>query len=331
LKILIIQTAFIGDVILATPLIQELQKKHPTAEIHVLVRKGNENLLENFPHLKKVWIWDKRKSKMPNLIKIIKEIRSENFDTVYNVQRFFSSGLITVFSGAKNKIGFDKNPLSFLFTKRVKHTISTTNYTHEVERNLQLIDESKSEVIRPVLFPSESDYSFVEKYKSSTYVCIAPASVWFTKQLPFEKWVDLIKLIQSSNPILQVYLLGAPSDKEFCESIIQQAGVIQTTNLAGSLSFLQTAALMKDANMNYVNDSAPLHIASAMNAPVTVFYCSTIPAFGFGPLSTNSKIIEIETPLDCRPCGLHGYNACPKGHFKCGTQINLDFIKDEKF
>lgn len=330
MKILVIQTAFIGDVILATPLIQELQKKHPTAEIHVLVRKGNESLLQNFPHLKKVWIWDKRNSKIPNLFRVIKEIRSEKFDTVYNVQRFFSSGLITVFSGAKNKIGFDKNPLSFLFTKHVKHTISPSNYTHEVERNLQLIDDTSSQTIRPVLFPSETDYSFVKKHKSSSYVCLAPASVWFSKQLPFEKWVDLIKLVHSSNPTLQIYLLGAPSDKEFCESIIQQARINQATNLAGSLSFLQTAALMKDARMNYVNDSAPLHIASSMNSPVTVFYCSTIPAFGFGPLSTDIRIIEIETPLDCRPCGLHGYKACPKGHFKCGTQINLDFIQYEK-
>jgi ADP-heptose:LPS heptosyltransferase len=330
LKILIIQTAFIGDVILATPLILELQKKHPTSEIHVLVRKGNESLLQNFPQLKKVLIWEKRNSKIQNLIKIIKEIRSEKFDIVYNLQRFFSSGLITVFSGAKNKIGFDKNPLSILFTKRVEHTISTTNYIHEVARNLKLIDDNNTETIRPVLFPSDNDFNFVKQYKSSSYICIAPASVWFTKQLPFEKWIDLIKLVHSFNPTLQIYLLGAPSDKEFCESLILQAGINQATNLAGSLSFLQTAALMKDANMNYVNDSAPLHIASSMNARVTVFYCSTIPAFGFGPLSKDSKIIEIETPLDCRPCGLHGHKACPKGHFKCGTQINLDFIQYEK-
>jgi heptosyltransferase-2 len=78
---------------------------------------------------------------------------------------------------------------------------------------------------------------------------------------------------------------------------------------------------MKEAAMNYVNDSAPMHFASAVNAPVTAVYCSTIPAFGFGPLSDKSFIVEIEEPLDCRPCGLHGYRACPRGHFHCAYKI----------
>jgi heptosyltransferase-2 len=94
-------------------------------------------------------------------------------------------------------------------------------------------------------------------------------------------------------------------------------------NLAGSLSLLQSAALMKGAVMNYVNDSAPMHLASATDAPVTVIYCSTIPAFGFGPLSPVSKIIEAEESLDCRPCGLHGFKNCPKGHFRCAETISV--------
>jgi heptosyltransferase II len=86
---------------------------------------------------------------------------------------------------------------------------------------------------------------------------------------------------------------------------------------------LGTAALMEGAQMNYVNDSAPLHIATAMNAPVTAVFCSTIPAFGFGPLNPNGRIVELTEKLDCRPCGLHGYAACPKGHFKCALEISV--------
>jgi heptosyltransferase-2 len=93
-------------------------------------------------------------------------------------------------------------------------------------------------------------------------------------------------------------------------------------NLAGTLSFLQSAALMEKAAMNYVNDSAPLHLASAMNAPVTAVFCSTVPAFGFGPLSDKSHIVECEN-LYCRPCGLHGKPSCPEGHFRCAMDIDL--------
>jgi heptosyltransferase-2 len=73
--------------------------------------------------------------------------------------------------------------------------------------------------------------------------------------------------------------------------------------------------------MNYVNDSAPMHFASAVNAPVTAVYCSTVPGFGFGPLSDNRHLVETPEPLDCRPCGLHGYKACPLGHFNCAHKI----------
>jgi heptosyltransferase-2 len=67
-----------------------------------------------------------------------------------------------------------------------------------------------------------------------------------------------------------------------------------------------------------------MHIASSMNAPVASVYCSTVPAFGFGPLSEKSFVIETKEKLDCRPCGLHGYKACPKSHFKCATSITTE-------
>jgi heptosyltransferase-2 len=80
---------------------------------------------------------------------------------------------------------------------------------------------------------------------------------------------------------------------------------------------------MKNAKRNFVNDSGPLHICSAMNAPVTAFFCSTILGFGFGPLSEDAKVVEVAN-LTCRPCGVHGYKECPLGHFKCGFEIELN-------
>jgi heptosyltransferase-2 len=116
--------------------------------------------------------------------------------------------------------------------------------------------------------------------------------------------------------------LGAPGDNELCEKIKADVKHKNIVILAGKLNLLQSCALMQKATMNYVNDSAPLHLASSVNAAVTAFFCSTVPAFGFGPLSTNSHIKEVKD-LDCRPCGLHGHKKCPKGHFKCGNDMVL--------
>jgi heptosyltransferase-2 len=350
-KLLVIQTAFIGDVVLATALLEKLHSHFPDAQIDFLVRKGNEALLTDHPYLHEVLIWDKKRHKLINLWHLIRRVRRTKYDKVINVQRFAATGLLTAFSGAKETIGFDKNPLSFLFTRKIPHIVSApatlqpSSITppapgpplHEIDRNQRLIAAfTDDRPAKPRLYPSAADLTKVLPFKNRPYITISPASVWFTKQYPPEKWAAFLRLVPAS---YTVYLLGAPSDKQLCEQIQtlaaaahppsavhpplpadarQSADII---NLSGHLSFLQSAALMKEASMNYVNDSAPMHFASAVNAPVTAVYCSTIPAFGFGPLSDVKFIVEIKEPLDCRPCGLHGYRACPRGHFHCAYKI----------
>lgn len=320
MKFLVIQTAFIGDVVLATGIVEKLHRFYADAQIDFLLRKGNEGLLLNHPYLHEVLIWDKKNGKLKNLWKLLRLIRQRRYDKVINVQRFAATGMLTAFSGAKEKIGFDKNPLSWLFDKKIKHVISDVHHPiHEVDRNNELIREfTNEEVVNPHLYPSAADTAVVQPYRKPPYITISPASVWFTKQFPADKWISFAREVPANYTI---YILGAPGDVALGEEI-SAAGMLATVvNLCGKLSFLQSAALMKEAAMNYVNDSAPMHFASSVNAPVTAVYCSTLPSFGFGPLSTRRFIVEVQEPLSCRPCGLHGRPACPLGHFKCAYGI----------
>ena len=137
-------------------------------------------------------------------------------------------------------------------------------------------------------------------------------------------WVSFISELKFEGPI---YILGGASDKALGDKIINEVVRLHSTastkiiNLSGELGFLASAALQQKAVLNYVNDSAPMHFCSAVNAPVVAIYCSTIPAFGFGPLSTRSFIVETQEQLTCRPCGLHGKKHCPLGHFNCAKTI----------
>jgi heptosyltransferase-2 len=375
-KFLVIQTAFIGDVVLATALLEKLHAWYPDAQIDLLVRKGNEALLAGHPWLHETLVWDKKQHKLRNLWRMTRRIRREKYDKVINLQRFAATGLLTAFSGARETIGFEKNPLSRFFTRRLPHVISAPvepgkipagPTVHEVERNQALIAAfTDGRAARPRLYPKADDEQKVAGYKDRPYITLSPASVWFTKQYPAEQWASFIGALSgaqdgsgiepaappraisgnSGAAPLTVYLLGAPGDRERCEQIKAMAvggarngdadggqiGMLAGEHigsvdgdririLAGELSFLQSAALMRDAVMNYVNDSAPMHFASALNAPVTAVYCSTIPGFGFGPLSDDSHVVQVEEPLSCRPCGLHGYRACPLGHFNCARKI----------
>ena len=319
-KILVIQTAFIGDVVLATGMLEKLHAYYPDAAIDMMVRKGNETLFTDHPFLHEVLIWDKKRSKYTNLWKLVSNVRKRRYDLVINVQRFAATGFITGFSRAKRTVGFDKNPFSFLFSDVITHIVSDGNrQLHEVERNHQLIRSFTDEnAARPKLYFTDKDVQAISCYTKNKFICIAPASVWFTKQFPAEQWRAFINAVPHHIP---VYLLGAAGDDSLCKNIVSGVQHPSIHSLAGKLSFLQSAALMHAAGMNFVNDSAPMHFASAVNAPVTAVYCSTIPAFGFGPLSDTRYTIEVPHTLSCRPCGLHGRNACPKVHFHCAKWI----------
>lgn len=323
---LVIQTAFLGDAILGTAVLEELHTQYPNAQIDYLVRKGHESLFVGHPFIRHLLVWDKKNGKYKNLFRILKQIRQHRYDKVINLQRFASTGILTGFSGAKERIGFNKNPLSFLFTKSVHHTYTQ----HEVLRNNALVKPENKEGKNgatgdphPKLYPQQVHFDRVRPYQHEPYITIAPASVWFTKQLPKQKWVEFLNKI--AEPMV-VAIIGGPNDKALAAEIMSEThnSRVQFYNLCGELALLETAALMKGAMLNYTNDSGPMHIASAMNAPTRAIFCSTVEEFGFGPLSDDSQIIQTSLNLDCRPCGLHGYKACPKGHFKCALSIDLE-------
>ncbi|MFT6630317.1 MAG: heptosyltransferase-2 [Bacteriovoracaceae bacterium] len=327
-KILIVQTAFIGDVILATSLVEFIAKEFPNAHIDFFLRHGNQTIMETNPNVKKVWIWDKSKSKFFGLIKLIFAVRKEKYDYVFNVQRFFNSGLLTTLSGAKKTIGFHSNPLSTFFTKKIIHKIPHKEngvFLHEVQRNCQLIRGLFPEIkipsptkLKTKLYFNDKDQDVIKDLAlPEKYFVIAPSSVWYTKQWHVSKWEALIKELTAHGTI---YLIGAPSDNEYVSKLILNKNVI---NLCGQLSLRQSALLMKTAKRVFVNDSAPLHLASSVNANTTAIFCSTVPDFGYFPLSDNSELIQVEPRLECMPCGLHGHKECPKSHFKCAMDVDV--------
>nr|WP_277881376.1 glycosyltransferase family 9 protein [Hymenobacter cyanobacteriorum] len=329
-----------------TALLEYLHQTAPTTPVDVLVRRGNEGLLAGHPHVRRVLVWDKKHRKYAALWDLLGQIRASKYGRVVTLQRFASTGFLTAFSGAAERIGFAKNPLSRFFTRRVPHVIG--DGTHEVERNLRLLAvkseelkvksaEAKGESVKgltfnsqlltpltsypPRLYPTAADEAAVAPYAAAgPYICLAPTSVWFTKQYPEAKWLELLAALPAG---VRVYLLGGPPDVAACERLAAASGRENVVSIAGKIGLLASAALMRGAVMNYVNDSAPMHLCSAVGAPVTAVFCSTVPAFGFGPLSPVSFVVETNEKLDCRPCGLHGHAACPLGHFRCAYGIEV--------
>jgi heptosyltransferase-2 len=241
---------------------------------------------------------------------------------VFNLHRHFNSGLVTSLIKAPFKAGFKQNPLSAFYTHKINHQIPDPRGWHEVQRNLELIPGYKivdnPKIYKPELPLQPKNIEKVSSYISDNYFVIAPASVWFTKAWSEQKYRELTKELAQLG---KVYFIGATGDKDLCDRISKD--IPNTENLCGLLNLLDSAALMKKARRVFVNDSAPLHLASCVNAKTTAVFCSTVPSFGYTPLADDSVVVDVGATLPCRPCGLHGYKSCPLTHFNCSENIEV--------
>ncbi|MCS6981912.1 MAG: glycosyltransferase family 9 protein [Flavobacteriales bacterium] len=327
-KILLIQTAFPGDVVLSLGAAETLHGLFPEAAIHYLVREGCETILEGHPFIVRTWAW--KKSSWSSFWKVVIALRREKFDVAIVFQRFARSGLLALLSGSACIVGYAENPFSPFFQFRIHYFNKETKMpaaSHEWVRCCKLVslpwNIPETHFSKPKLYPPTSQVLSKWGLEPAQYVVCAPGSVWFTKRMPLPKWEELVRRISTR---WRIVFLGGREEQPLCEALAKVAGVHRSLNLAGATSFLESAAIMEKAVLSIVQDSAPLHLASAVNAPVCAVFGSTVPAFGFGPLSTVAFVVETSEHLECRPCGLHGHTRCPKLHFRCMETISLDSI-----
>jgi heptosyltransferase II len=329
MKILLIQTAFLGDVILSLPLVQTLKKKYPYSIIDYLCIPYTKEILNNNPYLNEVIVYDKfQKGKYSGILKISKQLKEKRYDIAFIPHRSSRSAIIALLAGIPNRIAFKKPFFNQLYTKTFKYIYNM----HEVDRDLLLtqdLDIQTNERI-PELFSSNSDNEKIESLLSDyginiekdKIVAIAPGSIWATKRWPEEYYRELCAILSRSGYYL--FIIGGESDKILAECIANN--VKNVFNVCG-ISILQTYELLKKCDLLISNDSAPVHLASAANIPVIDIYGPTIPIFGFYPLNASSICLGIEG-LKCRPCGRHGAKKCPIKSFDCMTNITIATVID---
>ncbi len=196
---------------------------------------------------------------------------------------------------------------------------------HEIEKNLDLL-----RLLNPVLeWGTESKSLLATTKKIPTkdkVVAFSLASPWATKEWDLEEASELMKKL--INEGTEVYLLG---DKSFLERSLLLEKKLNSRllkNFTAKTTFTEWVDLIAQSDLLISGDSAAVHIASDLGVPVIALFGPTVPEFGFTPLSANSRIIQTAEKLDCRPCGLHGHRACPKGHFKCASAIQSNQLVD---
>ncbi|HEY5124632.1 MAG TPA: glycosyltransferase family 9 protein, partial [Ignavibacteria bacterium] len=259
-KFLIVQTAFIGDVILTIPMISELRNRFPESVIDFLCIPKTQELLENNPNINTVIVYDKHKNKgLSGLLKFAKILKNREYDTIISPHRSFRSTFLVYLSRCKNTIGFNISALSVLYKK----TVNYIKNIHDIQRNLMLLGPLgivQSEIVKPQFFVSEEKKMKIEKIlvkhkigNKTQFITVAPGSIWFTKRFPFEKFAAILKQLRENNTI--ILLIGSEDDYELCEQIKNLSDNQKIVNLAGRLSLLETIELIRRSKILLTNDS----------------------------------------------------------------------------
>ncbi|MCK9425276.1 MAG: lipopolysaccharide heptosyltransferase II [Ignavibacteriaceae bacterium] len=322
-KIVVIQTAFLGDAVLTLPMLEVLAERNPNAKIDVVTIPKNSAIFLASPYVNEVIIYDKRDTHkgMKALFAFARNLRQNKYDVIVAPHRSLRTSLIVLFSGIKESIGFSNSTFSLVY----KHAVKYNYQLYETARNISLISDNAENLYLkylPKVNFTEEIKQKVDKLvssfpKESKIIAIAPGSVWFTKRYPKEHFITLSRALLNKNYL--ILLIGSEAEFTLTEEIRQSLNG-NCINIAGKYSIVETIYLLTMCSLLITNDSAPTHFGMAANIPVLTIYCSTVPDFGFFPYNEKSSFVGLDN-LTCKPCGIHGYESCPLAHFNCGQKL----------
>jgi heptosyltransferase-2 len=349
---LVVQTSFLGDMVLTTPLFAFLARSGP---VDVVCTPAAAALVANNPSIREVISYDKRgtESGARGFARLASRLRDRGYGAAYLAQGSVRSGALALAAGVADRVGFASSAGKVFYTTR----IPPIENMHHAARLLSLgtrdpLREPSRGELRPHLYPGDRERAAVDQLLNEArgrhpewsegsmspgalnshegersfvadapqddkvpLIAVAPGSVWATKRWPY--YPELSKALVE---IANVVVVGGDADRSLAAEI-SAATDGRAIDATGRLSLLASAELIGRAALLITNDSAPQHLASAMNTPTLAVFGPTVPEFGFGPLAERSRVLG-HTGLACRPCDRHGPQRCPLGHWRCMREIS---------
>lgn len=346
---LVIQTAFLGDLLLAIPLLVWVKKVDPSRPLGLVCRQGLGNTLKKLGIVDEVF--EVSKGKSTSYREAIQKIRQFQVNYLISAHTSFRTTLFCAQIKAQRKITFAQNWNFFAFHKRVA-------WPQGLPESLRLLSLLRSESPElealfaklpkeesfyqkdpslklqgppdwadphlgwPGLFQSETE-TLLEKLnlEEKKWVALFPGSVWATKMWTPEGYQALGRKISSEG--LKVVIMGGPDEKELGQEVADL--IPGAVNLCGLTSLFESLLLVRQAKLVVGNDSSSSHMAALTQTPAVAIFGPTVLRFGYRPWGQETSVVEHGT-LPCRPCGPHGHRQCPLGHHKCMKEITADQV-----
>ena len=310
-KILIIKPQAIGDVLLSTPVIENMRHHFPDAEINFLTQSYCREVLEGNPYLNRVLTYDIGHGDSSYCL--IRNIHKQNYDLVLDLFGNPRTAIIVFNSDARYRVGFRFKWRALAYNIKVKPRSSEV---HNIEFNLDAVRALGLEVIsdKPKFYLNGVHMEFAEEFFTKSdlagkqVIGFNPSGTWPTKVWSEEKWSELGRMFSKDSRILLFW--GYDKEKELAERI--QKAIGKSAVLIPEVNLKYMAALIKKCRLFVTNDTGPMHIAWVSGANTAAIFGPTNSNLQ-GPLSKNSVIIKNE-PLSCLCCNLTQIRECPNEH-----------------
>lgn len=321
MKILILRFSSIGDIVLTTPVVRCLRNRYPDAEIHYATKQAFASILQSNPYIDKVYTLGE------SVLDLVGELRKENYDYIVDLHHNQRTLLIKTLLGKKNA-AFDK--LNYEKWLLVNFKIDKLPNVHIVDRYLDACKElgvtnDRQGLDYFISKEDEVDVATLPPAFQQGYVAWVIGAKQNTKKFPVERIIATLN--NTKFPDVPVVLLGGKEDMAEADGIFQACkDKVQLYNACGKYKLNQSASLVRQAKAVITNDTGLMHIAAAYKRPVISIWGNTVPRFGMYPYYGNYGVKNYQLQINnlkCRPCSKLGYNACPKGHFKCMNDIYL--------
>jgi lipopolysaccharide heptosyltransferase II len=331
MRILVVQTAFLGDVVLTLPLIAAVRQRFAGAHIAVLTGPAHAPLLQQQAGVDAVIPYDKRGAQrgLRGLWRLVRQVHARRYDVVLSPHRSLRSALIVACSGSPQRLGFTQWWSRWAYTA----TVPRPTAAHEVERNLRLLAGLDPSAVPATgrltltVAPAARQRAMVHLASSGvgctgTVIGLIPGSQWGTKRWPAERFAALIERL-AGDVHTRFILFGSPHERALAQTITAACRV-PVCDLVGKTTVQELPAYLERCTVVVSNDTGAMHMAAALGKPILALYGPTTPALGFSPYGVRWE--EASVPLECRPCHAHGPQRCPLSHWRCMLDLSVDQV-----
>ncbi|QDK45106.1 glycosyltransferase family 9 protein [Bdellovibrio sp. ZAP7] len=350
---LVVQTAFLGDLLLAIPLLKRCRQIWPDHKLGLVCRKGFGDFFLK-THLVD-HVFEIKKGDADSYNQALNGIAQHQVNYLVSPHESLRTIFFCRKITAQHKIGFKKFWSFLAFSQTVKKPMLLPDplrqmsllqevdpklkdllasyaqtekpYTTDFNGKLSAPPEWSSMSVRAEVLKCTDAYRDLEKrydlkgVNDDRAILMFPGSVWATKRWTKEGFIDTGKSLQSQG--YQVYVMGGPGEEKLAEEVSE--AIPGSLCIAGKTSILESTQIIARARLLVGNDSAASHMAAACETPLISVFGPTVLRFGFRPWSASTYIAQKEN-LPCRPCGKHGHQKCPIKTHVCMTHLPAEQV-----